>query len=109
MFLILRRGGLYDTWRTVPTVFYLTREQADRAAADATDFVKRAGLYGRIADDFDPNVLYGDDDGSDRSWRAHVEQHGGLPAADPDLSPEDVDFYGIHEYRVCEVKVGRPV
>lgn len=107
MFVVIRNAGDYDSRYTHATVFYLTHDQAQKAADDATAFVKRAGFYGRDAASLDVNIRWGDDDGSDRSWDAHVAAHGGLPAGDPDLTANSFDSYGIHDYRVRQIPLGK--
>jgi len=107
MFTVFRNAGDYDTRYSAPTVFYLTKDQADKAAADATDFIKRAGMFGFDASNLDANILHGDDDGSSTSWDAHVAAAGGLPAGDPTLRPGVFDMYGIHAYAVFHIPMGK--
>lgn len=109
MYLVIRSTGAYSDYYTTPTVLFLTQDQADKAAADANDFATRASLAGSAIKDLDAcDILYGDDDGSDRSWDAHVALHGGLPTADPDLTGSDIDSsYGLGQYYVRHVPLGK--
>jgi hypothetical protein len=111
MYVIIRSRGAYDSHWTCPTVFYLTKDQADKAAADANDFATRAGFIGdHPYRTLDSAILHGDDDGSDDSWNAHVAKHGGLPAADPDLCPSALCWtYGLNKYTVRHVAPGKVV
>jgi len=111
IYVIIRSGVAYDSHYTAAVSYYLSKQDADKACADANAFIDRAGLRNRKGnprDGWTDDILYGDDAGTDAPWDAWVTLHGGLPDADPSLNPTDVDgLYGLNWYKVRALPAGK--
>ncbi len=107
IYVIIRSTGDYDSYRTTPTAYYLSLQDAQDAAYLGNAFIVAARLHRADLDDLDNAIKYGDDDGSNTSWDNHIASVGGLPGCDQNLTNDSFGVYGVNRYDVQAVPAGK--